>query len=403
MPAAAVQTSQTGHGAPPLSPGPGSADVQIGFLPAWRALPAGMASAVEDASNAVKSFLSKPQMTPADSAADLAQMMAKLGVMGGQAAANGSPAAASASATALATLGSTAVTLAATWTTASAVPGGMAPATTAFTKGIQAAAAASASAIFAAAAGCADQHICSMPSPAGAPHGPGFVTRGSKSVFINNLPAARQNDKVFEASGGEDPIAMGVQTVIIGDDGGGPAEGGAATVDPQQVAEQQQAGSIARALTDAAAAGQALVEICPQCAAMGAAAGTPTPMPQEVRGTPTPIDAGMNSIVCRAGRLVVQNNNTGPDRQCTQAHEESHIADWEGRYGQNLCQGVPDGQLPVGGDGYAEFLRQSECRAYRVGKTCRERLLRSAAEADKPAIRNAITRDDQQLRANRCS
>jgi len=130
--------------------------------------------------------------------------------------------------------------------------------------------------------------------------------------------------------------------------------------------------------------------------------GATTSCPK-VRGTPVTIPTSSNSIVCRGRRLVVQNNNSGPDRACTQAHEESHIADWKERYGDNLCEGVPDGQLPVGGDGYTEFLRESECKAYRVGKTCRENSLRTAADSDKPAIQASINRDNAQLRSNRCS
>lgn len=128
---------------------------------------------------------------------------------------------------------------------------------------------------------------------------------------------------------------------------------------------------------------------------------TTTPCPT-VTGTPVAIPPGDNSIVCRGGRLVVQNNNSGPDRACTQTHEESHMSDWKGRYGDNLCDGVSDGQLPVGGDGYDEFLRQSECKAYRAGKACRENSLRTASDADKPAIQSAIDRDNAQLTNNRC-
>ena len=65
-------------------------------------------------------------------------------------------------------------------------------------------------------AGLSDMHICPVPVPV-PPHGPGFVTKGSSTVNIGNLPAARQGDKVFEACGGADPIAMGCPTVNIGD------------------------------------------------------------------------------------------------------------------------------------------------------------------------------------------
>jgi hypothetical protein len=130
--------------------------------------------------------------------------------------------------------------------------------------------------------------------------------------------------------------------------------------------------------------------------------GATTPCASPVTGTPVAIPATDNSIICQGGVLVVQNNNTGPDRACTNAHESSHMADWKARYGNNLCAGVPDGQLPLGGDGYDEFLRQSECKAYRAGKACRQALLTTASAADTPAIQSAIARDDAQLTANGC-
>jgi uncharacterized Zn-binding protein involved in type VI secretion len=61
----------------------------------------------------------------------------------------------------------------------------------------------------------ADIHICTTPYPI-PPHGPGVVINGSKTVLINNLPAARQGDTVLEAIGGPNKIAMGCSTVIIG-------------------------------------------------------------------------------------------------------------------------------------------------------------------------------------------
>ena len=122
----------------------------------------------------------------------------------------------------------------------------------------------------------------------------------------------------------------------------------------------------------------------------------------KVQGTPVPIPADSDSIVCRGGQLVVQSNVPELDRACTQAHEEQHIKDWKGRYGEDLCNGVSDGQLPLGGDGYDEFLRQSECKAYKVGKACRENELKTAAEADKQAIQRGIDRDNALLNANSC-
>lgn len=219
MPAAARINDPTIHGAP-LFPGPGCLEVMIGYTPAWRALPSGMASAVEGISGAMDSFLQKPQMTPADAAPSLARIVTKLLEGGAAAAAHGAPEATGVAASSVATMISANVAFTATWTTAFAVPGGQAAATSAYTEAIKATAAASASAVVSAMSGLSDMHLCPLPVPP-SPHGPGFVTRGSRTVLIGNLPAARQGDKVFEACGGEDPIAMGCPSVLIGDDGSG--------------------------------------------------------------------------------------------------------------------------------------------------------------------------------------
>jgi len=61
----------------------------------------------------------------------------------------------------------------------------------------------------------ADIHLCTTPYPI-PPHGPGVVINGSKTVLINNLPAARQGDTVLEAIGGPNKISQGCMTVKIG-------------------------------------------------------------------------------------------------------------------------------------------------------------------------------------------
>ena len=104
-------------------------------------------------------------------------------------------------------------------------PGGQPAATKAYTEGIKAISATAATAVFSAVGGLADTHICPIPCPV-PPHGPGMVVKGSASVLINNLPAARKDDKVMEACGGADPIAMGCTSVLIGDKGGGGGGGG---------------------------------------------------------------------------------------------------------------------------------------------------------------------------------
>jgi hypothetical protein len=122
----------------------------------------------------------------------------------------------------------------------------------------------------------------------------------------------------------------------------------------------------------------------------------------KVKGTATAIPPGDTSIVCKSQAVVTQGTDTGADKACSEAHERSHIQDWKSRYGNDLCKGVPDGSLPTGGDGYDEFLRKSECKAYKVGKDCRTKQLTTAAAADKPEIQAGIDRDNAQLTSNHC-
>ena len=214
MPFAARVTDVTIHGIP-LNPGPGCPTVRIGFLPAWRALPSAVAGAMEQISNTVSPFMKKLQMTPADATPSLAQIAGVL--LGGAAVAagNGAPGAVGAAAGGVSAMIVTNVALTATWMTASVVPGGQPAANIAYTQGIQAAVAGAASATVSAMAPLSDMHVCPLPCPI-PPHGPGFVTKGSGSVNIGGLPAARLGDKVFEACGGTDPIAIGCPTVNIG-------------------------------------------------------------------------------------------------------------------------------------------------------------------------------------------
>ncbi len=62
-----------------------------------------------------------------------------------------------------------------------------------------------------------DFHVCpqQIPAPTPIPHVGGTVAVGSMTVFINNLPAARQGDMIIEA-GPPDSITAGETTVIIG-------------------------------------------------------------------------------------------------------------------------------------------------------------------------------------------
>lgn len=162
-----------------LMPGPGSPNVLIGSLPAWRGLPAAAAMALQAAKAISDTVLE------AANAAKLA---------------------------------------------AAGTPG--APAAIAAEKAAQAAATAAMTSLMnglgaacAALGGTPDTHICATPPLPPPPHGPGMVIDGSPTVLINGLPACAVGDSVLEALGPLDKIVMGMPTVLIGKKGGGGAGG----------------------------------------------------------------------------------------------------------------------------------------------------------------------------------
>lgn len=161
-PAARV-TDPVIHPLPPvLGVGPGSFNVLIGNLPAWRGVPAGVAAGLQAAKQTSDATIKTAE----------------------------------------------AATLAAAGT-----PG--APAAKAAEEAAKAAAAAAMGAAISAASGGADIHTCATPLPI-PPHGPGVVIDGSPIVLFNNLPACRATDTILEAVGPPNKIAMGLLTVIIG-------------------------------------------------------------------------------------------------------------------------------------------------------------------------------------------
>jgi uncharacterized Zn-binding protein involved in type VI secretion len=142
---------------------PGSVNVMIGSLPAWRGLPLAAVAGLQSAQS-----------------------------------------------TALAT----AMSAEAAAVAAAATPGG--PAARAAAEATKAALLASmSSAISAAAAGGTDIHTCTT-IPLAPGHGPGVVITGSATVMINNMPACRLGDQILEALGPPDFIVKGEFTVIIG-------------------------------------------------------------------------------------------------------------------------------------------------------------------------------------------
>ena len=161
-PAARI-TDPVAHPLPPiLTGGPGSMDVVIGFLPAWRGVSAAAAAAIQGAKAVSDAVIKTAE----------------------------------------------AATLAAAGT-----PG--APAAKAAEETCKAAAAAAMGSMISSLAMGADIHACTTPLPA-PPHGPGVVVDPSATVMINNFGASRLGDTVVEAVGPPNKIVMGETTVIIG-------------------------------------------------------------------------------------------------------------------------------------------------------------------------------------------
>jgi uncharacterized Zn-binding protein involved in type VI secretion len=160
---AARLSDPTEHGTP-LFPGTGSMDVLIGFLPAWRGVPAGAAQALQEKKKT----------------ADIALRVAKNAVKAALATGSGVAAAEAAEETLK-------------WELAAKL-----------------------GSEFTALAAGADIHFCPVLAPP-QPHGTGVVVDGCQTVLINKLPACRMGDSVLEALGKTNKIAFGCPTILIGD------------------------------------------------------------------------------------------------------------------------------------------------------------------------------------------
>ncbi len=160
---AARITDKVTHLLPPvLTGGPGSLNVLIGGLRAWRGVPAATATTIQAAKKA------------SDTVIKTAETATK--------AAAGTPAA---------------------------------PAAKAAEEATKAAEAGIMSSTIISNAAMADIHVCTTPSPL-PPHGPGVVINGSTTVLINGLPACRMGDQIVEALGSPNKIDGGCRTVLIG-------------------------------------------------------------------------------------------------------------------------------------------------------------------------------------------
>ena len=96
--------------------------------------------------------------------------------------------------------------------------------------------------------------------------------------------------------------------------------------------------------------------------------------------------AGDATIVCNGAdgyRVDMQTWAGAPCgiEGCVRRHEEQHIRDWRSRWPDG-CKGKKNGDtIPLGGPGYAAFLKASECSAYTVELNC-VRPLAAAAKTE---------------------
>lgn len=167
---AARVTDGVAHPLPPvLTPGPGSFNVFIGGLPAWRGVGGAAAAALQTAKAASDAVIQ---------AAEAATL-----------AAAGTPGAPAAKAAEEATKAAAAASMGTMISGLAAVPSPS--------------------------GGFPDTHLCATPLPI-PPHGPGVVVDGSATVSINGLPACRMGDTIIEAIGPPNKITLACPTVLIG-------------------------------------------------------------------------------------------------------------------------------------------------------------------------------------------
>jgi hypothetical protein len=91
---------------------------------------------------------------------------------------------------------------------------------------------------------------------------------------------------------------------------------------------------------------------------------------------------GSNTIICDgSGSLMIHESTNYKHgvQDCTRKHEAQHVSDWYARYGNKICKDRKKGDLPYfdppGKSAYADFLKKSECAAWKIGKTCRDEAL----------------------------
>lgn len=113
-----------------------------------------------------------------------------------------------------------------------------------------------------------------------------------------------------------------------------------------------------------------------------------------------------NTIICDgSGSLKIHEATSYGHgvQECTRKHEGQHRPDWYARYGADICKGRKAGDLPhydpPGKEKYADFLKKSECAAWKVGEKCRKEKLKACAnQACKNYVQPHVTFAEQMVK-----
>jgi hypothetical protein len=113
-----------------------------------------------------------------------------------------------------------------------------------------------------------------------------------------------------------------------------------------------------------------------------------------------------NTIICDgSGSLTIHEATSYKYgvQDCTRKHENSHKGDWYARYGNDICKGRKKGDLPnftpKGKEAYADFVKASECTAWKIGQTCRNEALAACKDDEcKNYVKTYTTQADSEVK-----
>ena len=113
-----------------------------------------------------------------------------------------------------------------------------------------------------------------------------------------------------------------------------------------------------------------------------------------------------NTVVCDGkGKLVVHNGTKYKHgmTECTIKHEEQHVKDLYNRYGKNVCKGRSYGDRPnynvKGKDKWNDFVKKTECKAWKIGARCRKEKLKACSTVScKNYVKKFVKQGDDMIK-----